>query len=148
MEVFANRHGIKPATVKDWLAKGYIPGAIQDNEGNYLIPDNARCPYTKARAKKEGVSLFKSIVKAYSCGFNVVPQLYDITPEKLNAIITTLKDNGLITEEHLDGLVYYNATPEGENYISLTNSEAYKIISDCVSKLAPTISSIVLQILK
>ena len=34
------------ATVMNWIAKGYVPGA----DMNY-IPDSAREPYTAARAK-------------------------------------------------------------------------------------------------
>ena len=36
------------ATVMNWIAKGYVPGA----DMNY-IPDSAREPYTAARAKRD-----------------------------------------------------------------------------------------------
>lgn len=119
-------------TIRKWLDNGYIQGAALDENGEYQIPDNARCPYTEKRSKSGGTALFKSIAKAYSKGKGVTPQLYSITQEELDHINKYLIDNGYIAEEHLDGLTYYNITPSGMNYISIRNTEAYRIIRDCV----------------
>lgn len=47
---FATKVKISEKTVIKWINNGYIPGASVEN--NY-VPDSARKPYTKARAKKQ-----------------------------------------------------------------------------------------------
>ena len=48
IEEFVSINKVGKNTVVDWIKKDLIPGVIIDN--NY-VPDSARKPYTKARAK-------------------------------------------------------------------------------------------------
>lgn len=130
VETFMKKKGIKRrSTVEGWLKKDYIPGSHQGSDGQWFIPENARCPYTdRGNCTPDGFGIYKSLVKAYSKGKNVVPALYGITPEKLNSCNRTLLDKGFIKEEHLDGLIYFNATLEGMNFISWKNSKVAKFL--------------------
>lgn len=121
----------KEKTVLSWLEKGYIPGA-ELIDGKWYIPENARKPYTERRACN-GYSIYKSMVKAFSKGKNIVPQLYNMTTEKFDLHLQTLKKWGLIEEEKLDGLTYYNATPKGMEFISFNNSQLNKFIQMSIS---------------
>ncbi len=136
---FAYKTGTTIKTVNNWIDKQYIPGVYIEN-GEHKIPDNARCPYTERRCKNMGDAMKKSILKAYSLGKNVVPQLYNITQEKLESINISLKRDGYIEEEFLDGLVYYNATEQGMKVLA-GNKEAIKTIS----KLAVPIAQMVVN---
>ena len=112
-----------------WLNDGYIPGA-RFSKGMWIIPENARVPYKCSKHIVKPESLYKSFVKAYSQGKNVVPQMYNMTRQKFNLYHKHLINKGLIEEEFLDGLVYYNATDKGEEYISFTNNKLMKFFKE------------------
>lgn len=117
--------------VLEWIKKKYIPGVIYNEKDEIIIPNNARIPYTE-RGKCKGYSIYKSFVKAYYKGKNVVPALYNITDEKFKSINTQLEEWGLVQKEKLDGLIYYNATPKGAEFISFTNTQVNKFIQQVI----------------
>lgn len=131
-EFMKNKNIPKKNTVLSWIDKNYIPGIRYDKKGEVIIPDNARKPYTE-RGKCKGYSMYKSFVRAYHKGKNIVPDLYGITEEKFKNINSQLEEWGLITKENLDGLVYYNATPKGADFISFTNTQFNKFIQQAIS---------------
>lgn len=104
---FAEIHHVTVKTVQDWIAKGYIPGATDTS-----IPDSARRPYTKARAKK-GEAIIKSILTACSNRLGICAALYNISIAEYNAYIQSLLNSGHITQFEDEGLTYYNITATG-----------------------------------
>ena len=118
--------------ISKWINKKYIPGVTIDENGEFIIPDNARVPYTERGKCKKGYSMLKSFVKAYCNGKNVVPELYGITIDKFNSINGQLEEWGLIVKENLDGLVYYNATPLGAEFIAFTNTQINKFLQQAI----------------
>lgn len=112
--------------VVEWIGRGFIPGCDWNSDA-WIIPDNARLPYTEHR-NPQGYAVYKSFVKAYYLGKNVTPTLYSMTQERFDSINRQLVEWGLITEEYLDNLIYYNATPKGEEFVSFTSSKLNKFI--------------------
>ena len=105
IEVFMDNYGIKKKeTVISWIKKGYILGA--DFSAN-KVPDSARPPYTKARAKKVD-AIYLSIVEATRRRLHVLPQIYKICPDEFNNYITQLENAGLIVRRVSDGITYYD----------------------------------------
>ena len=129
IESFIKKYRVNKRTVMKWLNDGYIPGAIF-SKGMWIIPENARVPYKCSKHIVKPESLYKSFVKAYSQGKNVVPQMYNMTRQKFNLYHKHLINKELIEKEFLDGLVYYNATDKGEEYIALSNTKLFKLFKD------------------
>ena len=109
---FVQNHGLKRLRVLDWISKGLIPGASVDR--NY-IPDSARIPYTKARAKRAD-KIYCSIVNASIRRQHVLPQLYGICQEEFDGYIRRLEQAGLIERRITDDIIYYDATIEATQY--------------------------------
>ncbi len=104
---FMNNYGIKnKKTVIKWVIDGLIPGA--DLMNNY-VPDSARPPYTKARAKNSD-AVYVSIVRAAYNRRHVMPQLYNMCDDEFNGYIARLEQAGLIVSRVSDGITYYDAT--------------------------------------
>lgn len=108
IETFAEYHNVKDKTVKDWIKKELIPGAIL--EKNY-IPDSARVPYTKARAQNAR-AIYVSIVKGSSNLKHVLPKLYKICDDEFDGYVDRLEGAGFIQRRVSDGITYYDATIE------------------------------------
>ena len=136
INTFAEQQRKKISTIEKWLNSGYIPGAFINEDGSWSIPDNARCPYTERGKCNRGFSIYRSIVKAYDKGKNVVPQLYGITPERFNNIHNDLLSWGLISEEQFDGMTYYNVTPNGHSFASFNNTELNIFVQNCITSAA------------
>mgnify|MGYP000769810710 CR=1 FL=1 len=83
---FATEVKTSEKTVIKWINNGYIPGASVEN--NY-VPDSARKPYTKARAKNSD-AVYCSIVKACMNFCHVVPALYNMRDDEFNGYIDRL----------------------------------------------------------
>ena len=135
----------KRSSVTQWINKKYIPGVTIDENGEFIIPANARVPYTERGKCKKGYSMLKSFVKAYCNGKNVVPELYNITIEKFDEINRELEELGLITKENLDGLVYYNATPLGSEFISFSNTKINRFIQETICSVAKGITNSIID---
>lgn len=98
-------------TVQDWIAKEYIPGATDTS-----VPDSARRPYTKARAKKSD-AIIKSILTACNNRLGICAALYNISIAEYNAYIQSLLDSGHITQFEDEDLTYYNITATGADLL-------------------------------
>ena len=97
---FMNLFDLKnESTVIKWIKDGYIPGAYINEESNeYFIPDLARPPYTKARAKTTN-AIYKSIVKACINREGVCAKLYKLNEVEFQVYIKDLADAGYIRIE-------------------------------------------------
>ena len=100
---FATEVKTSKETVIKWINNGYIPGASVEN--NY-VPDSARKPYTKARAKNSD-AVYCSIVKACMNFCHVVPALYNMRDDEFNGYIDRLIAAGYISTRVADGVTYY-----------------------------------------
>lgn len=104
---FISNYNIKnKRIVLDWIKKDLIP--LADVEKDY-IPDSARPPYTRARARNSK-SIYISIVKASYNRRHVMPQLYKICEDEFRGYISRLIQAGIIEARISDGIEYYDAT--------------------------------------
>ena len=113
---FMNLFDLKnESTVIKWIKDGYIPGAYINEESNeYFIPDLARPPYTKARAKTTN-AIYKSIVKACINREGVCAKLYKLNEVEFQVYIKDLADAGYIRIELHNNIEYNGAIllPQG-----------------------------------
>ena len=116
IDEFATRTQTKKITVISWVSKGFIPGAHDD-----FVPDSARKPYTKARAKT-GESIIKSILKACNARMGICAGIYGITETDFNTYISWLINGGYIMSFEADGLKYYNITTAGIDFLKKRQS--------------------------
>ncbi len=106
IEEFKDMNNVKKEeTVIKWINKGYIPGT---NLADNYIPDSARAPYTKARAKNAD-SIYYSILRATFHRKHVLPQLYSMCLEEFEGYIERLEAAGYIIVRVTDGITYYDA---------------------------------------
>jgi len=103
--------------VNKWIINGLIPGVKTDAQTNEtIIPDNARPPYTKARAKNS-TAIYKSIVKACIERKAVFASLYKISQTEFTHYVADLEDAGFIQSEVIDDITYYYATIKSDEFI-------------------------------
>lgn len=121
-------------TVIKWINAGLIPGA---NFKNNYVPDSARPPYTKARAKNAN-TIYTSIVKASYERRHVLPSLYRISEDEFNGYIDRLVRANLICKRVADNITYYdtpiNANNCNKNFILQALEACLKGISEGVTK--------------
>ena len=129
IQEFATAHGAKVATVENWIEKGYIPNA---NLNENYIPNSARVPYTKARAKNADAIYF-SIVKASRELKHVLPSLYCICDEEFNGYINRLVEAGFIERRTTEGVTYYDATLKASNATKKGVLQAVKVITEAIA---------------
>lgn len=138
IEEFMENKGIKNRkTIEEWIRKGYIPKAsIKDN----FIPNSARVPYTKARAKNSK-SIYVSIVKASSKLQHVVPSMYKICDDEFDGYINRLIEARLIDKRVSDGVTYYDATIDAdkinEKFVLTVIEKASKGVTEAIIAAIP-----------
>lgn len=116
-EFMESNNIIREKTVNKWIVDGLIPGVKTDPQTNEtIIPDNARPPYTKARAKNS-TAIYKSIVKACIERKSVFASLYKISQTEFAHYVTELEDAGFIRSEVIDDITYYYATIKSDEFI-------------------------------
>ena len=103
---FAEKINKSCKTVNEWITKGLIPGAILEKD---YVPEAARAPYTKARAKT-AKGIYYSMVNATKDLKHIVPSLYKITQEEFDGYIDDLIEAKLIRKRLEEGVTYYDAT--------------------------------------
>lgn len=108
---FATKCGVLEATVKEWIKKGYVPGA----QGDY-IPPSARQPYTVTRAKT-GSAIVRSMLKACNNHYGIFAGIYNISQDAFDAYVKSLLDGGYIIAYEEDGVTYYNITVKGIEFL-------------------------------
>ncbi|MBS6463190.1 MAG: hypothetical protein KH352_07340 [Ruminococcus sp.] len=111
IDKFASINNVKRKTVEKWINDGLIPRA--NLEGDY-IPDSARPPFTKARAKNAN-AIYVSMVKAAFNRKHILPVLYNICEDEFNAYIDNLVAAGCIERRTSDEVTYYDATIQASN---------------------------------
>lgn len=101
----------KKETVINWILEGYVPGS--DLATNY-IPNSARQPYTKARARNAN-SIYYSIVKATKNLYHVTAEIYKLCEDEFNGYINRLVEANLIVVRVTDGVTYYDSPVPDKN---------------------------------
>lgn len=137
---FADIHKVSVKTVRDWIAKGYIPGADE-----YTVPDSARRPYTKTRAKK-GTAIIKSILTACNNNLGISAALYGISSIEYDSYIKSLIDGGLITQFEVEGLIYYNITAAGVDKLKNWNKKDIAGIVQATAAVVAVAAPLVMSI--
>jgi hypothetical protein len=106
----------KKETVMNWLEQGLLPGAKKDREsGEWVIPELARPPYTRARAKSTS-SIYYSIVRACIDRKGVCAKLYKINQAEFDVYIQILKREELIDVRIDNGVEFYFATLKSQSF--------------------------------
>ena len=128
---FAEKCGVSVSTVRVWFNKGYVPGAKKSaddgmKQETWSIPEHAREPYTKSRAKKREVINY-NILKAISNGYTVLPILFKISEVEFKEYINWLTDNRFITKISIDGTKYYKSTIKGEELLKKRRDDVIKL---------------------
>ena len=106
IETFASNNKRKRKTVEKWIKSGLVPNA--DIENDY-VPDSARQPYTRARAKNTD-TIYVSMVKASFYRKHILPVLYNICEDEFNGYVERLVHAGCLEKRISDGVTYYDAT--------------------------------------
>ena len=143
---FAEKKDYKEKTVDKWLNDGLIPGAFKDESGEWFIPNSARVPYVKARAKTKD-SIFVSIVNASYQGFHVMAKLYGISDKEFDGYITQLVSAGLIIIRKEDGVLYYDKTLDSKEFLDKNNKTSYvkNFVLDAIEKVSKGITNAILE---
>ena len=137
---FAKINKVSEKTVRDWIAKGYIPGADESS-----VPDFARRPYTKTRAKK-GDAIIKSILTACNNKYGICADLYGISSAEFNTYIQSLLKSGYINQSKDEGLIYYNITADGANILRNWNKKDVLAIIQTVAAVATAAGTMVASV--
>ena len=125
IEEFMKNYGIKnKKTVNNWISKQLIPGGDISND---FVPNSARPPYTKARAKTAD-SIYCSIIEATRKRKHVLPQIYKICPEEFNTYIKQLEKAELLIVRTTDNITYYDLSIHA---INCTRKMILEIIKSC-----------------
>lgn len=128
-------------TIQKWLEQGYIPGAIYHAETDqWEIPSHARPPYTKARAKTTQ-SIYASIVDALNKRRHVFPALYHLDPSEFEGYIDVLVKAGLISRRTVEGITYYDATLQGQEYAAQSKDKLRKLIAEILPMTVESIAN-------
>lgn len=130
IDTFALQNKVKRKTVEKWIKDDLIPKA--DLEKDY-IPESARLPYTKARAKN-AKSIYVSMVKAAYSRKHILPVLYKICDDEFNGYIERLVDAGCIVKRISDDITYYDATLQANEINQKFILNAIETISKGVSE--------------
>lgn len=138
IDEFMKRHNLNKKTVTSWISQGFIPGAELSND---FVPDSARIPYTKARAKTAD-SIYCSIIKGTRKLFHVLPQIYKICPEEFNTYIEQLEQAGLIVRRITDGITYYDSTLKSTKY---NRTEILNAIGEIIGKITEGVTSAITE---
>lgn len=145
LEEFANNNNVSVKTVTKWLNDGYILGSYFDQENNeWFIPNSARPPYTRARAKARQ-SIYRSIVKAAVKRKNVFPKLYNITQQEFDSYIRILVDAGYINLRVEDNVTYYDETLTSRNFLLLKIKSINEIVSVHIESISNGVTSAMLN---
>ncbi len=116
VQEFAAKCETTEATVVKWLEAGYVPGTTKV-DGVFYIPQSARKPYTKKRAKTES-AILKSIVKACDLRLGICADLYKIPEAEFSGYVDALVHSQLISACQDDGITYYNITDKGIEWLN------------------------------
>jgi predicted transcriptional regulator len=115
IQEFAVKCGTKEATVVKWLEAGYVLGTTKV-DGVFCIPQSARKPYTKNRAKT-GSAILKSIVKACDLHLGICAAIYKISEAEFSGYIDALVHSQMIDSYQDDGITYYHVTDKGVDWL-------------------------------
>ena len=139
IDTFKSNYGIKQKkTVIKWISGNLIPGADLLND---YIPDSARPPYTKARAK-DANAIYCSIVKAACERRHVLPQLYKICAAEFDGYINRLVEAKLIVARVTDNITYYDSTLKLKN---CNKKVILELLESCSKGIAKGIAEAVLE---
>ena len=137
---FMNLFDLKnESTVIKWIKDGYIQGAYRDEKANeYFIPNLARPPYTKARAKTTD-AIYKSMVKACIKRKGVCAKLYKLDDIEFLAYILDLAEAGYIRNEVQNNIEYYFATSKSQEFIKCAKPQDILksyigVVTECAAK--------------
>lgn len=121
-------------TVIDWINKDLILGVRKKPEnGDWIIPERAWPPYTKARAKNVN-SIYKSIVTACNERRYPLAKLYKINEKEFSFYIEQLVKAEIITTDEEDGFLYYHVTPKSDDF--LKSKSPAKYLENAILKLS------------
>lgn len=112
-ETFAKLKGVKARTVAAWFAKGYLPGATQDETTKaYSIPNDTPRPYKGNASVNRITSLIPKLLDAADLQQAVFPAMFPkLGQGTVERTIENLVNNGLIRVQ---------MTSSGNHFLELT----------------------------
>lgn len=143
------RWNVTQSTVYSYLKDELVLGA-EKKEVQWVIPDDALCPYkpTKSPMSQEEMIIF--ILRALNENKTIPPALLNLQPEKLSAVFKALEKQNYITK--LDNVQHRD--PFGRYLINLETTKTYlkpkqslQKASELLLKFAPTLISLLQTIL-
>lgn len=135
---FAKKVKTSEKTTIGWIKKDYVPGASIEN--NY-VPDSARKPYTRTRARKSD-AIYCSIVKACINRCHVVPALYGICADEFSGYIDRLVAAGYIFKRVTDGITYYDAGIDAGDF---NRARLFKDLAPIISAVSEGLATAALK---
>ena len=139
---FMEKYGLKnAATVRTWIESCFIPGA--DYEADF-VPDEARPPYVRARAKKPG-AIYVSIVRALINGFRPIPDMYPtITKEEFFEVyMESLISSGIVIAKNDEslGITNYYPSEKAKKYVFENDKEILSQIKTSLETVGKVVGS-------
>lgn len=136
---FMKRNGVsKKEYVRQWIEEGLIPGVIKDEStGELLFPESARRPYRpRCKSTAKAPTIMTSIVKACIKRQHVSARTYSMSPSEFQNMVQQLEIAGLIKSRIDNGITYYDATIESEEYANRKFHVLQQYVLKCISSVA------------
>ncbi|MCD7843248.1 MAG: hypothetical protein LUG17_01305 [Clostridiales bacterium] len=128
----AEPHKKTEATVIKWLKRGYVGGAVQ-KDGEWLIPDDARKPYTDNRIQRMSKrdAVIKSILTGLNENWAVFPELYSDKVWACQSIFAGLLEKGYIKAITLScDVKYYDITVQGIEFLNKRGADKAQLLKE------------------
>lgn len=125
LEEFISIAEKKEATVKKWIKEGLVNGASY-TDGEYVISDMARPPYTRA-SNKTSAGIRKGIVVGCKRRLSVNAKIFKISDYEFSVYADQLIEAEFIERRVVDGNTYYYSTPKAD---TLTENQIYLLMKD------------------
>lgn len=137
IEEFCKKNNCKEKrkTINEWLKKGYIRGAKQNEKTKeWYIPTEAMIPYTR-HGRPSGTAMYKSIAKGVSQNRDVFAALYGISEMRFKQYTDIMIEKGYLKAYESEGITYYVPTLETEKFINMPNSKIIATLGELASKI-------------
>ncbi|MCD7750507.1 MAG: hypothetical protein LUI10_01990 [Lachnospiraceae bacterium] len=142
----AEPHKVTESTVIGWIKNNYVGGAIQ-KDGEWLIPNDARKPYTKNRIQKKSKrdAVINSILTGLNENYSVFPGLYSAAVNDCQSVFDGLLEMGYIKTITLScDVQYYDITVKGIEFLNKRGIDKTQLLKEllvAIGKIADAVKA-------